>query len=70
MSSAAMSRVAHVLERMANQNTFADVGMDFRVCLTAATSASPFCHAVVLLIFSVLLVKPAYFLVCFSLSYF
>lgn len=31
MSSAAMSRVARVLERMANQNTFADVSMDFRV---------------------------------------
>ena len=31
MSSAAMSRVARVLERMANQNTFADVGMDFKV---------------------------------------
>ncbi|KAK9862806.1 hypothetical protein WJX84_010841 [Apatococcus fuscideae] len=30
MSSAAMGRVARVLERMANQNTFADVSMDFR----------------------------------------
>lgn len=41
MSSAAMSRVARVLERMANQNTFADVSMDFRVSMLFSARHKP-----------------------------